>query len=561
MDSDKPKRVNLELTFFLLISIFSFLLNFESGRRGLFPRDQSIIFDGSYRILQGQIPYKDFLSPVGPLPFYIHALFFKLFGINYSSYILGSSLINLLATLLGFYIISVLFPLRRWLAFSGAFLTAIWFYPPSGTPYLEQTSFFFSILGITFLLKGLIYDKLSAFIREILLIFSGFSAFTAILSKQNSGFFILPLYILLMVSFHLYDFKNLLKNFLFFLAGFLAGLSFFFLFLLIFSDFNVFLKYFWRIPSELGFQRLFSGKLLLLFLRPGPALFLISFVVIFSSLLFILIYLKNYRELEKEWRKIFISSVLCCYLIIFHYLFTFTTNNHPVMGFPFIGIIFSAGSGIILNLFEIMRISLEIKDLRLRLPSRKTAKAILIIALFFIFAYISFKGMKTSLKREAHDIFEKSSFKETLSIKELKILKWGEPTLIKGCEIKREAFLSLVEFLKREKKNFFVFPDFTLLYGILGSPSPQPVLWFHKGLTYPGNYDPSLDEWIVKDLKKNKVEIVVQEDCSWSGNEEMLNSFSLLKKFLKENFEKTSHIGIFSIYKKKAFPGIERAFK
>ncbi len=193
----------LTSTILLLILIFSFYFNFESGRRGFFPLDQSIVFDGSYRILKGQIPYRDFLIPVGPVPFYIHSLFFKIFGVKYSSYLLGSSFINLLATILSFFIIYLIFPSKKWLSLFGAFLTAIWFYPPSGTPYLEQTSFFMSFCGILFLLLGLS--------SRILLIFlSGFFSFLSILSKQNAGFSVLPVYFLLIVSYSMPEIKKIM---------------------------------------------------------------------------------------------------------------------------------------------------------------------------------------------------------------------------------------------------------------------------------------------------------------------------------------------------------------
>ena len=46
-------------------------------------RDYSIIWDGAYRLTQGLSPYTDFGIPVGPVSFYLPALFFYLFGASW----------------------------------------------------------------------------------------------------------------------------------------------------------------------------------------------------------------------------------------------------------------------------------------------------------------------------------------------------------------------------------------------------------------------------------------------------------------------------------------------
>ena len=110
--------------------------------------DQSIEFDGAYRILSGQVPYKDFLIPVGPAVFCLQAMFFKLFGVNFTAYLIGAARPNLLATALAMFIIWTLFPRNHWPSLIAGFLTATWFYPPYGTPNMEQTAFLFAMIGI-----------------------------------------------------------------------------------------------------------------------------------------------------------------------------------------------------------------------------------------------------------------------------------------------------------------------------------------------------------------------------------------------------------------------------
>lgn len=63
-------------------------------------RDYSITFEGSYRLLLGQIPYRDFGTPVGPVSFVLPALFFKLFGANWTVFLLTQQFENVALLLL-----------------------------------------------------------------------------------------------------------------------------------------------------------------------------------------------------------------------------------------------------------------------------------------------------------------------------------------------------------------------------------------------------------------------------------------------------------------------------
>ena len=158
-------------------------------------------------------------------------------------------------------------------------------------------------------------------------------------------------------------------------------------------------------------------------------------------------------------------------------------------------------------------------------------------------------GTDVSLHRVVQDIFNGSTFTKCFSEQKLKSLKWGYPTEIRGSTVTGKDITDLLGYLKSENKNIFIFPDFTIFYALLGVPSPQPVLWFHKGLTYPVQYDEMLDNWIVRDLIKNKVEIVIIEKSSFIGTDFRLNDFPVLKSYIENNFRETGQIGIFKIYK------------
>jgi hypothetical protein len=62
---------------FALVSLFFFQRHF------LLFRDYSILWEGAYRLSLGQMPFRDFGTPVGPVSFLIPALFFKLFSASW----------------------------------------------------------------------------------------------------------------------------------------------------------------------------------------------------------------------------------------------------------------------------------------------------------------------------------------------------------------------------------------------------------------------------------------------------------------------------------------------
>ena len=60
----------------LLIGIFSFVINYHYGFIGIMPMDNTVLYNGGYRILNGYIPFSDYWLVTGPLLDYLNALFF-----------------------------------------------------------------------------------------------------------------------------------------------------------------------------------------------------------------------------------------------------------------------------------------------------------------------------------------------------------------------------------------------------------------------------------------------------------------------------------------------------
>ncbi len=515
-----------------------FFLCFASGSRGFFAFDQSMTFDGAWRILCGQVPFKDFFMPFGPMAFWLQAGFFKLLGVNYFAYIFAASFVNLLATLCGIVIIKILFPGRSWLAYLCGIITAVWFYSIYGTTNAEQTAFFFSLAGITFVLPVLLY-RLSVAAARSLLLASGVCALLSLISKQNAGAFIFPLYFLLIILGSEFSLKMVVSRSMWFFLGFFLSLSVFCLWLVIYSRPAVFLEYFLRIPWEVGMNRIIYNPFHAAFFDSAGLLF-IQYLFWFSLVVAVYVffhYLFNLIQGKEFSLPRLLASFLCIYTVFFQYLFMRTAMNQKENGFPFLGIILAAVSGFILPK----------KSPRKRVVLNWVLAVLIGLSSIYVIVY----GVETALTRKVQDVFSGSKFPKRSFIKKLEVLKWGQPTEVLGYDVQESDIAAVYEYLEAQNKPFFIFPDFTIFYGLLNFPSPQPVLWFDKGFSYSKRYDAKLDEWVVDDLKKKQVAIVVLEEKSFLTTDKRLGDFPQLKAYIFDNFIKVRSIGIFSVYEKK----------
>ena len=83
------------IIYLLIIAIFSLFVNQYFANRGVFPIDSFLIFDAAFNIISGNHPFKDYWSITGPLLDYIQSFFFAIFGVNWTSYVLHASVLNM----------------------------------------------------------------------------------------------------------------------------------------------------------------------------------------------------------------------------------------------------------------------------------------------------------------------------------------------------------------------------------------------------------------------------------------------------------------------------------
>ncbi|MDC0409679.1 hypothetical protein OAM31_03260, partial [Pelagibacteraceae bacterium] len=133
-------------TLTILLALLAFLINYHYGFIGIMPMDNTVLFNGGYRVLKGYIPFNDYWLVTGPLLDYLNAFFFKLLGISWSTFIIHSSIFNSLLAILSYYFFKKM-NLSNTFSFIYSLLISILFYPVVGTPFVDHHSTFFVILA------------------------------------------------------------------------------------------------------------------------------------------------------------------------------------------------------------------------------------------------------------------------------------------------------------------------------------------------------------------------------------------------------------------------------
>ena len=287
--------LNLGPKFFLLINIVIVILIFFE-RRFIYFRDYSIIWDGAYRLTQGLSPYTDFGIPLGPVGFYLPALFFYLFGATWLNLQLSQLVISISLIVIAWRLLNEI-QQSKYLSYLGLAFFTLSYVILLSHPWYNITGTFLFLLNILLILN---YKSHTNFL-------SGFICIACIFTKQDYGLMSL-ISSLVLVLFtnkdHLNNkvvsipnnfrvvFKRLIsKKFLFLLFGLLIASSIF-LFIFDNSQFSYWFNY-GQFPHNLRrpsiIRTILSTSFILsmfclwLALRKKDVSLIVSFLVLITS--------------------------------------------------------------------------------------------------------------------------------------------------------------------------------------------------------------------------------------------------------------------------------------
>ena len=305
--------VQKEYIYPIVLALFSLSINQYYGYVGILPIDSFLIFNSGYDLLNGFYPFKDYWTIKEPFIDLLQALFFKVLGVSWFSYVLHASIFNLLISLSTYFILRY-FSLSSNLSFLYSLCVAALTYPTAGTPFSDHHTLIFCILSLyLFLITLKTNNKFFWFILPFLL---GFS----FLSKQAP-----TAYLILLISFFSLIYFFYKKDFNGLVYAIIGASVFIVIFIITLLMLNIkivdFINQYFLFPQTLGVTRLdwiFPFEFKRIILR-----FKVHYLSIFF-LIFILIKYAAQKEKKIKIEEVLValSLVFTCILFIFHQLMT-----------------------------------------------------------------------------------------------------------------------------------------------------------------------------------------------------------------------------------------------
>lgn len=449
----KIKNLILPISYFSLFSI-SFFVNHWVGSRGLFPIDTFVHFDSAVRILNNELPIRDFWIVHGLVVDFIQAFFFKIFGVSWQSYLFHGSLTNSIIAIFSFKMLKD-FKIELKYAFILTLSIAVLAYPVSATPFLDLHSTYFSLFSMYFLMMFVRKnDYIKLFISIILL---GFSFFC----KQVPATYII-IFSSLFILYHSYS-LNSLKPIIVSASATISFIIFVLIYLFITkTELKELILQLFIFPSSIGLERYTNYSF-----NINNVFFDFKFIY-FAFFFTILAFLSNYfyknKKNIKEKLNIFLILIFFTISLVFHQIHT----KNQIFIFFLIPLL----SGFFIYFLSELKIKYK-KNL------------INLVILFCLFVTIKYHE-RFNEERKFHELsstninkaisvdFEKTFFKG---------LKWMTPSF-KDPEAELKIIEEFYLRLKERDDNNMIISRYTFLGGLLKKSTFTPSRTFDD-ISYP----------------------------------------------------------------------------
>jgi hypothetical protein len=444
-------------------------IDLHYGRLGYMPLDSSIVFDGAWRTMNGQVPYRDYVTPSGIVPILIQALFFKVLGVTWFAYCLHAALFNGLFCILVYWLLRELETPASIAVLCGLF-SAVAYYTPIGTPYLEQHSFFFVLMTTCLALAAMRAAGCNR--APVFWFFVPWTGAAAVLSKHLPGISAAPIVLGLLATTSRDQLSIAVR---WMCAGFLVLIAICGLAIgaLRISPADMIL-YLYRLPLNVGGARVALHNQSRFF----NAWQLISPTLVYAVVSILLV------GLAPTIRR---GSVLIVQLwLAFSFLascsvFVALTSNEPENGVPYlfcsIGLVISAVLSVSGLPHTKRQVLAQIGRFRLR-----DAVGMLIALILAGAAAIDAHRFVKYVDRTRlvnNQVFRPPADRDQRELPApLSFMEWSKPDYYSTAP---RDLRTAAGWLSASHDRFVLVGDDLILYALAGKPSTFPALWFHPG--------------------------------------------------------------------------------
>jgi len=466
----------------LVISIFSFGVNYYYGNRGVFPQDSFLHFDSAFRILNGDDPFEDYWTVSAPFVDYLQAIFFFIFGINWQAYLFHASFLNCILAITTFYTLKVL-NLNYYYCFLYAILFSILAYTSSGTPFVDHHAIFFSLLSIYGLIFAIQTDK------KIIWLLIPFCLGFAFFSKQVPSSYVIFAVSLVIIL-------NSVTNKKYSSFGYsLLGLVIFLILLVLFSkfrgiNFGAFLDQYIFYTLSIGEERFENLNFKLgNFLNHFKFILIALIPLIYINLKKLMVE-RNYVK-KKEF-LIFFTIISLVISLLFHQMMT---KNQT-------------------SIFFLIPLLTAFSHISLQNEKKFFNKIIILFIIICIFGTLKYH-IRFNEGRKFHEFRDTNfnkSIKATNLDQSLKGLNWISPEFSSDPEKEISILKDIKIHLENDKRKKMILTNYNFLSGITGQKLSSPSRGYAgDGTSHPlqGNkYEKSYIELINKLITKNKITVI-----------------------------------------------------
>ena len=500
----------------LFIGSFSFLINYHYGFIGLMPMDNTVLYNGGYRVLNGYVPFTDYWLVTGPLLDYLNALFFLILGVSWKTFIIHSSLINLLFALASYFLFIQLKLSKKFSIFY-SILMSVLFYPVVGTPFVDHHSTFFLIIAFyIFIISA--YKK-----NYFILIFIPLFFCLSFLSKQTPAAYGLLTIIPLICLLCFFDKKNIKKILLNLLFGSVISLFLLAVFIF-FTNINIsnFFEQYLLFAGSIGEYRLSNYDFNILDLL-NKFKFIFFFISVLTIITINLFYKKKIRDNNF---LVLISSLSISLILIFHQFLTLNQN--------FIFFIIPFLCGVTHTYYK-------------QMFDKKYFLIVLICVCIFSVSKYHFRFNEDRKFNELEGVDLSKAIDAKVLGNEFKGLQWITYRYPEDPNRELTNLKQIIKILKNDSSKKMLITDYQILSPILKTYDFSPNQWHHPTVSFPLNdqkYYEKYKNFFIKNLKNNNIdfiyettehdksitELVINENCLEKTRAgEMLLKIKLLK--------------------------------